>query len=175
MGKIQDLQIKIDEKDLKIKNLLEIISNKDLMINDFFASTKESDLKITELRELSKKFFSFYSDFRTEIAILLGYEIAKFHCLSVEDLVVNVQPDKIIYTHLNNENFHYDFQDFKDIITYLVAQLKSDRNHKKINLSKSDKNQMKINLVSVDESGITVKETNIEDFQENLRKSLGEL
>lgn len=133
MGKIQDLLITIDEK----------------------------DLEITDLKELSKKFFSTYSDFKTEIATLLGYEIAKIHYLSVDDLVVKVYPDKVVYTHLTNKNFHYQFQDFKDIITYLVAELKLDRNH------------TKINLVSIDEKGINVQKADIKEVHTFLRDIVG--
>lgn len=131
-------------------------------IKDLLITIDEKDIEINDLKELSKKFFSIYSDFKTEIATLLGYEIAKIHYLSVEDLVVKVYPDKVVYTHLTNKNFRYEFQDFKDIITYLVAELKLDRNH------------TKINLVSVDEKGITVQKANIKEVHTYLRDILGE-
>ena len=130
--------------------------------NELLEVIDEKDNLITELRDISKKFFDEYTNFKTEIAILLGYEIAKIHYLSVDDLVVKVYPDKIVYTHLKNENFRLEFQDFQDIITYLVAMLKLDRNHKKIN------------LLTIDESGIIIQDTDIVDFQKHLREVLGE-
>jgi len=144
------------------KKLLEIIANKDLLINDFFASTKELNHTISDLKKISKGFFEEYTHFRNEIATLLGYEIAKIHYLSVEDLVVKVYPDKVVYTHLTNKNFRYEFQDFKDIITYLVAEIKLERNH------------TKINLMSIDEKGITVQKSNIKEVHTYLREVLGE-
>lgn len=131
-----------------VKELLEIIDQK--------------DNEIKELKDISKTFFEEYSNFKIEIATLLVQEIVKTHHLSVDDLVVEVQPDKVILTHLKNELFRLEFQDFKDIITYLVAMLKLDRNHRKIN------------LVSVDEKGITVQKTDILDVHNHLREVLGE-
>lgn len=134
MGKVKDLLIKIDEK----------------------------DIEITDLKDLSKKFFQEYTNFKTEMAILLGYEIAKIHYLSVEDLVVKVYTDKVVYTHLKNESFNYQFQDFKDIITYLVAELKLERNHRKIN------------LVSIDEKGINIQKADMGEIHNHLRNVLDE-
>jgi hypothetical protein len=131
-------------------------------IKDLLITIDEKDIEIADLKDFSKKFFQEYTNFKTDIAILLGYEIAKIHYLSVDDLVVKVFTDKIIYTHLKNESFNYQFQDFKDIITYLVAELKLERNHRKIN------------LVSVDEKGITVKKADMGEIHTHLRDVLGE-
>lgn len=131
-------------------------------VKDLLITIDEKDIEITDLKELSKKFFSIYSDFKTEIATLLGYEIAKIHYLSVEDLVVKVYPDKVVYTHLTNKNFRYQFQDFKDIITYIVAELKLNRNNRKIN------------LVSIDEKGINVQKADIVDTHAFLRDIMSE-
>jgi hypothetical protein len=119
--------------------------------------------KITYLRGKIGEMTEQHTDFMIGIAHLLGQEIAKIHILKAENIHTRILLDgKIVYTHADNELFRLEFKEFNEIIGYLVAMCKLERDH------------MKINLVEVDEGKIITKETDILDFQENLRKRLGE-